>query len=447
MKTVTSPSARRGVFAVAAVLLLSPCALLPSDDLESRIRATIDRGLPSVGTISTETDDGLHFGSAFVIDREKGWLLSNYHVVAHSHRLSFQNAQTVSPIALELAYFEKSTDLALLVARDPRRLPPALELLPQTETTEQGQLVIAMGTPEGLGQTTTLGLVSAVERTLADSTVRGPFLQVDAAVYEGSSGGPLFNLEGQVVGIVTRRAASGHAAFALPAGAAHRFLDNFERRGSDRATAKLEGHLGAELQALSRPLSRYFDYAGRGVVVAGTYPRSAARAAGLRAGDVLLRLDDSVLDAADEGSLGLAESVIAAAAPGTHRLEILRQGQVLEIDVELAASPPCHPRRLEYKNVARLTHHQPGSCFRFPEGDFVEVTSFSPATTASDSSMRRPGDEQLAPLVGDLLVEVLGFDSLIEALTPTTETAEPPGPRLAKVLRTGKPRLVLLDRP
>jgi S1-C subfamily serine protease len=408
--------------------------LKPEQQFEQRVQQGIERALGSVVTVEVQTQSGPRYGSAFIVDKTRGLLLTNYHVVAPAHRILIHGEAMQGRLPVELVYFETKTDLALLRAKNVERLPAALAL-GSSDTLHRGQFVIALGSPGGLEQSSTLGIVSALNRKLPDYDRDIAFIQIDAPVYQGSSGGPICNLDGAVVGILTRRAAHGAAAFAIPSSAVKSFMENFELKSKNGTVAfRRVGYLGAEIQPLSAALAEILQYRGPGVLVAGVYPGSAAKVAGLTVGNLIIAVDKTELRASQPDDMTAIESVLAAAGPGTHHLEIRRNAQLMTVPVEFRDHPACNSARIESKQIA-ATLHANAPCYWFPEGPFHEITS--------NAAFGKDADD--APKAGDLMIEIVGGGSLSEVLTEDTSSTNHRLPRIARVLRAGRPRLVALN--
>jgi len=224
-------------------------------------------------------------GSGVIID-EKGYLITNWHVV--------QNASTIKVATLD----EKEFD-ALLIGSDPKSDLAILkikssQLFPAVKTGDSdnlliGETVIAIGNPFGLSNTVTTGVVSAVHRSIKkDGEMYENFIQTDASINPGNSGGPLLNIKGELIGINTAIYSEAQGiGFAIPINTAKRIVNELLRYGEVRTP-----WLGIYVQNLSTVLARKSGYRGDfGVVVTDIFPDSPAKKAGLKPGDIITAID------------------------------------------------------------------------------------------------------------------------------------------------------------
>jgi len=193
-----------------------------------------------------------------------------------------------------------------------------------------GDWVVAIGAPYGLDNTVTSGIVSAKSRALPGDAVV-PFIQTDAAVNPGNSGGPLFNLDGEVVGInsqiFSRTGGFQGLAFAIPIDVALRVKNEIQEHGR-----VAHGRLGVSVQPVDQALAESFGLAGpRGALVGSVQNGSPAGRAGVQPGDVILKYDGRAVERSDA-----LPAMVAATRPGTKAaLEVWRNGRVEELEVEV----------------------------------------------------------------------------------------------------------------
>ncbi len=264
-------------------------------------------------------------GSGFIISAD-GLILTNAHVV--------KDAQTVTVLLADRREYtakvlgsDPTTDVAVLRIAAQGLQPVQLG---DPALLQVGDPVLAIGAPYGLAQTATAGIVSATGRSLpGDGAV--PFIQTDAAVNPGNSGGPLFDAAGNVVGInaqiYSRTGGYQGLSFAIPVDVAMRVSKQIV------ATGKAEhARLGVAVQDLTQPLADSFGLARPdGALVSQVVPGSAAAAAGLKVGDVIQRIDGKPMIQA-----GALSARIAQAVPGERiALNVWRQGKSLEVTATL----------------------------------------------------------------------------------------------------------------
>ncbi|CAD5909516.1 HhoA/HhoB/HtrA family serine endopeptidase [Planktothrix agardhii] len=277
-------------------------------------------------------------GSGFIVN-SNGRIITNAHVV--------DGATKVSVVLKDGRQFEGK-----VVGTDPVTDVAVIEIqadnLPtltigNSETLQPGELAIAIGNPLGLDNTVTVGIISATGRSGSEVGIpdkRVSFIQTDAAINPGNSGGPLLNQKGEVIGMNTAiiQGAQG-LGFAIPINQVQRIADQIS------TTGKVEHpYLGIQMVTLSpevkeslnqdpnSPISVNED---RGVLIARVMPNSPAHQSGLRAGDVIIQVDNIAVTKADE----IQQIVENVTVGSSLKMEIKRQGQPLNLDVKTAAIP------------------------------------------------------------------------------------------------------------
>ena len=255
-------------------------------------------------------------GSGVIMDAN-GYMLTNYHVVQNAAqiRVDLQNGQQ---FPAEIIGFDIFTDLAVLKI-DATNLP----VIPQDIDQESfaGDVVLAIGNPLNLGQTITQGIISATGRTGLSSTSYSQFLQMDAAINEGNSGGALVNTNGVLVGINSRQFRNPQLNiqgifFAVPYQLANKIMQQIIENGR-----VIRGWLGIDTEVFSQN--------PKGFVVNAVQPNSPALIAGLRPHDIVTHIDDTPIT-----SIMQALDLVAETRPGTQLLfKVVRNGQQLNIPV------------------------------------------------------------------------------------------------------------------
>ncbi|HKR77299.1 MAG TPA: trypsin-like peptidase domain-containing protein [Rhodanobacter sp.] len=284
------------------------------------------------GTLTTYARREQTLGSGVIVSAQ-GYVLTNYHVI--SHATNIQVLLYDGRVAqAHVVGSDEETDLAVLKI-DAGNLP-VIRLAEQKP--RPGDVVLAIGNPLGLNQTVTMGIVSAVGRQLNGSSAED-FIQTDAAINLGNSGGALVNAEGRLVGINTLLIGKGQAAnaegigFAIPVGTATNVLDQIVATGH-----VVRGWLGADYTFVPVAANSGLPAAARGAQVTDVYPGSPAALAGIQPHDILLRIGkDDIRDPAD---LRRRESAIK---PGT-KVEIsgLRNGSPFHTEATLTERPPMN---------------------------------------------------------------------------------------------------------
>ncbi len=254
------------------------------------------------------------FGSGAIISPD-GLVFTNAHVAekATDIRCVLEDKEQYGA---ELVGLDKETDLALLRLKLPKDHPPlpVVEFADSTRL-QEGQFVMAMGSPFGFTRSISFGVISNTRRYIGFKSEYkyNLWLQTDAAINPGNSGGPLVDSEGRVVGINTLGGGWGAEGlgFAIPSNVAKKILETLKEKGKvDRAWA------GLELQALKDFDQNTFHKADEGVLVAGVDDPSPAKDAGLRNGDLILAVDGQKISAKYVEQLPAARRVLAALAPG-----------------------------------------------------------------------------------------------------------------------------------
>jgi serine protease Do len=264
-------------------------------------------------------------GSGFIVGAE-GIVLTNAHVVAGADEVTVTLTDQ-REFRAKVVGSDAATDVAVLKI-DARDLPTVR--LGDPAKLRVGDWVVAIGTPYGLENTVTSGIVSAKSRALPGDAVV-PFIQTDAAVNPGNSGGPLFNLDGEVVGInsqiFSRSGGFQGVAFAIPIDVALRVKDDIQQHG--RVS---HGRLGVNVQPVDQAIAESFGLEGpRGALVGSVQKGSPAARAGLEPGDVILKYDGRAVERSDA-----LPAMVAATRPGTKAtLEVWRGGKAEKLEVEV----------------------------------------------------------------------------------------------------------------
>lgn len=271
-------------------------------------------------------------GSGFVIN-DKGYVMTNAHVVKDQDEIKVELSDRTRFDAKVVGIDEK-TDVAVLKID-----PGKHELIPvafgNSDDVQIGEWVLAIGNPYLFRNTVTAGIVSAKGRTTAEGDGYADHIQTDAAVNPGNSGGPLVNLRGQVIGINssiwTRSGGYQGISFAIPIAMASRVAEDLIHDGK-----VVRGWLGLNIADLDPDLADALGIPGRnGVRIDKAQPGSPADKAGVKAGDIVLAIDDVIVSGAAD-----LRNRVAANRPGTKiRLKVLRDGKESTIDVVLGTLP------------------------------------------------------------------------------------------------------------
>ena len=266
--------------------------------------------------------NALGSGSGVIIDPE-GHIVTNNHVIGDATEIEVRFSDKSKLIA-QVVGKDPDTDLAILKVTPDHPLPSAR--FGDSSGVRVGQWVLAVGNPFGLDRTVTLGVVSGIGRENMNLSRYENFIQTDASINPGNSGGPLFNLRGEVIGI--NRAIINFAqgiGFAIPSNMAKQVIQQLLTQG--RVT---RGWLGVGIQPLTAELARKFGVnEGDGVLINEVFDKDPAAAAGIKPGDILTRIDGTVIDTPNR-----LTRVVAGFLPGsTAKVEIVRDQQRLVLDV------------------------------------------------------------------------------------------------------------------
>ena len=270
-------------------------------------------------------------GSGVIVSPE-GYILTNNHVIEGAAEIQVTLSDSRRAIA-QVIGADPDTDLAILRI-DLERLP--VITLGNSDTAQVGDRVLAIGNPFGVGQTVTSGIVSALGRNQLGINTFENFIQTDAAINPGNSGGALVDVNGNLIGINTaifsRSGGSMGIGFAIPVSTARQVLEGIVRDGQ-----VVRGWVGIEPMELTAELAETFGLPkqSEGVIVTGVLQNGPAANAGLRPGDLLLKVAGQPVK-----NVGELLTQIASLTPGkAAKLEVLRRSQTLTLDVTPAQRP------------------------------------------------------------------------------------------------------------
>jgi serine protease Do len=303
------------------------------------------RGGPNLG--------GLALGSGFVID-PRGYIVTDNHVLenADSVTVTFHDG---SQHRAQIAGRDVATDLALLKVSAPEPLPYVR--WGDSDAVRVGDWVVVIGNPFGLDDTVSSGIVSARGRDIHT----GPyddFLQIDASINRGNSGGPAFDLDGRVIGINTAiyspNGGSVGIGFAIPANLARPVVEQLLQRGRVE-----RGWLGVQIQPVTADIARAFRLPGvEGALVAGFSPQGPAARAGFAQGDVILAVNGRTIERMRELPLVVADAPIGR----TVEVEVWRGGREITLRPVIGMMP-------EAPQIAEL--EAPPAAAETPPGDIA----------------------------------------------------------------------------
>ena len=269
-------------------------------------------------------------GSGFIIDAA-GYVVTNNHVIAEADEITVVlNDDT--ELKAEVVGRDPKTDLALLKVESEKSLP--FVSFGDSDTVRVGDWVLAIGNPFGFGNTVTAGIISARSRDLKAGSY-DDFLQTDAPINRGNSGGPLFNLDGKVIGINTAifspSGGSVGIGFATPARLAEHVIGQLRQSGRVQ-----RGWLGVRIQSVDEDIAEVFGLSEpTGALVASVTAGGPAEQAGIVAGDVIVSFNGKPIPTMRMLPRVVAETDVGKAV----KVEIVRQGERLTFDVTLGEMP------------------------------------------------------------------------------------------------------------
>ena len=272
-----------------------------------------------------------------VIFSEQGYILTNHHVIASASAIQVFLRDGRSAKAVVIGS-DPETDVAVLKIDLPR-LP--IITLGKSERVRVGDVSLAIGNPFGVGQTVTMGIVSATGRSALGINTFENFIQTDAAINPGNSGGALVDAHGHLIGINTaifsQSGGSVGIGFAIPSSLAKGVMDQIIEHGRP-----LRGWLGFEAQVMTPELLEAFGLqkGTQGLVITTLYRNGPAHKAGVEPGDVLVAINGAKIGDAREALM-----VISGHKPGSRlKLDVLRAGKPLALEAVAGERPAAAPR-------------------------------------------------------------------------------------------------------
>ena len=324
---------------------------------------------------------GFSQGSGFFVS-EDGFLVTNHHVIENGNRFTvvLNNGDELEAI---LVGSDPKTDLAVLKV-DEEQTFDYVEF--SKGKPRIGEWVVAVGNPFGLGGTVTAGIVSAHGRDIGSSGY-GDFLQIDAAVNKGNSGGPAFDLNGNVVGINTAifSPSGGNVgiAFAVPASTAESIIADLMDDGQ-----VVRGWLGVQIQPVTADIAESLGLEmTKGAIVSKPQSESPAEKAGIKSGDVISAVNGKAI----KGPRQLAREIGNISPGSSATLDVWRNGEKQQVEVELGTLE-ANPRTASAKSPVQQQLMRLGMKVETAEdGDGVIVRDVTPGSRAAEKGIR-PGD-------------------------------------------------------
>ena len=345
-------------------------------------------------------------GSGVIVD-PKGYIITNRHVVEKADRIRvrFEDDPPGVQHDAKVVGTDQETDLAVIKVDVDRQLPAAK--LGNSDSMQVGDWVLAVGSPFGLSETVTAGIVSAKGRDIVPGRQFQTFIQTDAAINPGNSGGPLVNMNGEVIGINTAILSETNAyagvGFALPS---KTVVDVYNQlTGPEHRVSR--GSIGIMFDAVENPAITRVYGSGTGVTISSVVPGSPADQAGLKVGDTITTVDGKKVS---KGSELVAD--IAARKPGSKvDLGFLRNGKSQDTTVTIADRAKLFaarlgedqenddsntPKQSKFGLTVRRVTPEVADRLDIPSGKGVIVQDVKPGSFAEDINLSR----------GDIILEV-----------------------------------------
>src|ERR1700686_3892019 len=294
-------------------------------------------------------------GSGFIID-PSGIVVTNNHVISEADEITVI-LNDCTRLKAELIGKDQKTDLALLRVKPDK--PLTAVKFGESEKLRLGEWVIAIGNPFSLGGTVTAGIVSARNRDI-NSGPYDSYIQTDAAINRGNSGGPLFNLDGEVIGvntaIISPSGGSIGIGFAMPSKTAMPVIDQLRQFGELR-----RGWLGVRIQQVTDEIAESLNIKpARGALIAGVEDKGPAKPAGIEPGDVVVKFDGKDIKEPKDLSRVVADTavgkevdvvIIRKGKEETHQVKI---GRLLDTD-KVASNDPKQDAAPQQKSTVQKT--------------------------------------------------------------------------------------------
>lgn len=330
-------------------------------------------------------------GSGFVIDGEKGLIVTNGHVVAGADEVRVTFADDTNVHAEVLGTDEK-TDIALLQVKTKKKLKGLK--FGNSDKMRVGDWVVAIGNPFGLGGTVTAGIISARQRNI-NAGPYDDFLQTDASINRGNSGGPMFNLNGEVIGINTAifspSGGSVGIGFAIPSNLAAPVIKQLIKYGKTR-----RGWLGVRIQTVTDEIAESLGLdKARGAMVASVTQGGPAAKANMQVGDIILSFNGHDIDSVRELPRVVAETEIGATVP----LTFWREKKVNKVEVKVGELEKAEETGLlDMENVPSTRSKVSNSTLGMTFGQDnqtgssqIIITNIEPQSEAAEKGLM-PGD-------------------------------------------------------
>jgi len=364
-------------------------------------------------------------GSGVIVDAENGYVITNHHVIDKADEITVTTkdgreleaeivgSDAASDVAVIRVYSENLTEIKLGVS----------------EQLRVGDFVVAIGSPFGLSQTVTSGIVSALGRSGLGIEGYEDFIQTDASINPGNSGGALVNLRGELVGINTAILSRGGGSVGIGLSIPVDMVKSLMQQLLEHGEVK-RGLLGVRMQDLTQSLAEAFGISGKkGTVVSEVIPGSAAEDNGIQEGDVIVKFNDTLI----EDSVDLRNAVGLLRPGSAATVEFYRDGSLQSVDVKIkeledvASIDEGVIKRLE---GARFKTVEPGA----ETESGVLVFEIEPGSAAASSGL-----EENDVIVSINRRDIASLEDMKEVVRESTEIL------LIKLIRNGRPLFLVIQ--
>jgi len=272
-------------------------------------------------------------GSGFIIDKQ-GYIVTNHHVVDKADKIKVKLSDGAE-LEAKLVGSDVKTDLALLKVNADKDLPFAI--LGDDDKNRVGDWVIAIGNPFGFNHTVTKGIISSKARDIEDASIVNNYIQTDASINRGNSGGPMFNLKGEVIGVTSSiYSPSGSSAgigFAIPSQTVKKVMEQIKAFGKV-ARGILNIHISSVTPDMVEALGLKKDQ--KGVVVNSVHHGGAGEKAGLKPGDIIIQFNSKPVASPRELQVLVADTPIGSIT----KISVLRKGKQIDLNCKIETDEP-----------------------------------------------------------------------------------------------------------
>ena len=427
---------------LAAIALTTPArsqGLQIFDDLQKLVISVSESVKPTVVHIEVVKKHNNQryesLGSGLIISKD-GYILTNEHVVDQHFSVTV-TLESKLEYPAKVIGTDKLTDIALLKIEPPSQEELKVARFGNSDSVEVGEWVLAVGNPYGFDRTVSFGIVSGKGRILNmpdNAPLINEFIQTDAAIDPGSSGGPLVNLKGEVIGI-NSIGVGRMQGFTIPINIAIDVKDKLLDTGTIE-----RGYIGIVVQPLNRSYAKYFGQPDlQGIIVSDVLENEPAGKAGLKPGDIITSFDGVPMAAENDDDLNKFTLAVSRSKVGeTKTLGIIRDGHQRNIDIKIGPKPTVEPDEYETPydfTVEEITDLMFRSyLLQSTEGVYVKFVEVG--TPADKGGL----------MAGDIIVEVMGKKiSSLDDFKKALAKIEKPKFIMLKVLRGKDHAFALLD--